>query len=179
MRHIEIEYKQILNKEVFESLRSYFKHAQFIQQENHYYLYEDPSLMLSTRIRKIEDKAVLTFKQKHLEAIIENHFELKHFEEDIFNREDVLLFLKNQNLHLSFTYIGKMVTHRYLVVENNQEICLDENHYLGQIDYELEVETLIDPKQAKQRFDELCVLFSIEKQHTLSKFARFIKQKEA
>lgn len=177
MRHLEIEYKQMLTKEQFHALLKHFPHAQLIQQNNRYFQYTDKSIKIATRIRTINEVSELTFKQQNTEGVIEHHFSMNSKDEDIFKRSDVLDFLNSHNLTSSFLPIGSLLTYRYLVIEENQEICMDENHYLEQLDYELEVETLIDPKKAQERFLELLLEFSIEKSESTSKFTRFIKQK--
>jgi uncharacterized protein YjbK len=177
MRHLEIEFKQMLTKEQFHVLLKHFPHAQLIQQNNRYFYYKDASIKIATRIRTIGDESELTFKQQNNEGVIEHRFKMNFNDEDIFNRLDVLDFLSSSNLTSTFLPIGSLLTHRYLVIEENQEICIDENHYLDQVDYELEVESLMDPKKAQDRFLKLLLEFSIEKRESLSKFARFIKQK--
>lgn len=177
MRHLEIEFKQMLTKAQTHALLKHFSHAQLIEQNNTYFLYKDTSIKIATRIRTIGDKSELTFKQRSLEGVIEHHFKMNSKDEDIFKRPDVLDFLSSLNLTSTFLPIGSLLTHRYFVIEENQEICIDENQYLGHVDYELEVESLKDPQKAQERFLEILNEFSIEKSETPSKFARFIKQK--
>jgi uncharacterized protein YjbK len=177
MRHIEIEFKQMLTEQQHHALLKHFNQAQLIEQNNTYYLYQDHPIDLVARIRTIHNSAQLTFKQKAAEGVIEHHFAMNAKDEDIFNRKDVVEFLSSLNLSSRFYSLGSLFTLRHLVIENNQEICIDENHYLDQIDYELEVETLGDAHRAHARFMEICQKFSIDVTPTSSKFSRYLKRK--
>lgn len=174
--YLEIEYSALLTQKQFNTCLRDLKPSLSFTQDNHYYQYNDKSIRIAARIRELNAQKILTFKMDHPTGRMEYNFNLTD-QEDPFNRVDVLNFLNSKNLKAGFTFIGTLTTHRSLIQEGYCEICLDENHYLGHCDYELEVESIDDPTRTKQRFTDLCVLFSIEQENYESKYARFLKQK--
>lgn len=174
--YLEIEYSALLTQIQFETLVHHLNLKHGIQQDNHYYQYNDPQVRIAARIRIIDRNRILTFKTDQDVGRMEYNF-LLTTERDPFLRDDVLSFLDSHHLKAGFTPIGIMTTHRYTLDEGEYEICLDKNHYLGVVDYELEVESKSNPQRAKQRFEELCGLVGIKDENPNSKFARFLKQK--
>lgn len=174
--HLEIEYKVLITKVQFEQLLNFFPNHQTLEHVNHYYAYSDPTVRLVSRIRTQSDHAVLTFKMDQEEGLLEYNFEVDSPNIAIFQRADVLNFLHQNHLMGNFQSIGQLKTIRHLILEDHQEICIDENHYNGITDYELEVESTKDAKKAYQRFHELCAIHHIEETKTVSKYGRFLKQ---
>ncbi len=177
MTQLEIEFKTLLTKKQFDDLKNHFKDAKLIKQDNHYFKYSDPKVKVACRLREIGDKCTLTFKQDHPEGRLETNFNNMIKDSNYFIRDDVQSFLKENNFNLEFIPIGNLLTHRYQVIEAHQEICIDENFYNGNVDYELEVESIDDPLSAKKRFIEICTLFNIEAQAPITKFERYLTQK--
>lgn len=177
MTELEIEYKTMLTQEQFNNLKDHFKDAILIKQNNRYFKYSDSNVHIACRIREKGNQATLTFKQDHLEGRLESNFKNIDLESDFFKHEDVLIFLNKNHLDKAFIYIGDLLTYRYQILEEHQEICIDENHYEGVIDYELEVESIDDPQSALNRFYEICDQFKINKESSISKFERYLKQK--
>ena len=177
MTQVEIEYKSLLTKAEFDQLRTHFKNAKLIIQNNIYYKYKNPNIKIACRIREKDGQATLTFKQDHTIGRLETNFKKIDKHSDFFAREDVKAFLIENGFTESFDPIGALLTYRYQILEEHQEICIDENHYDSIIDYELEVESIDSPESALDRFNELCEQFNIQKQTSISKFERYLKQK--
>lgn len=175
MTQLEIEFKTLLSEAQFNQMMESFKHAKVIKQINHYYQYSDPTVYISCRIRTIDNFNTLTFKQVHPEGRLETDF--KDVDENAFERADVKEFLNKNNLTKSFKPIGNLLSYRKLIEEDHLEICIDENHYLGKVDYELEVESIDNPLITEQRFNELCEQFEIKDKINISKYKRFLNQK--
>lgn len=175
MTQLEIEFKTLLSEAQFNQMMESFKHAKVIKQINHYYQYSDSSVYISCRIRTIEHTHTLTFKQDHPEGRLETDFQ--DVDENAFERADVKEFLNKNLLTKYFKPIGSLLTYRKLIKEDHLEICIDENHYLGKVDYELEVESIDSPTMTEQRFNELCERFDIKDKVSISKYKRFLNQK--
>lgn len=175
MSHLEIEYKALLTQQQFNDLNNYFNHSQTIHQINHYFLYLDPSVHISCRIRQIDTTFTLTFKQDHTVGKLETNFIDIDFTQP-FIRQDVQTFLIENNLNKPFTLIGSLTTIRHLTLEDHCEICLDENNYCGISDYELEVESIDDPFYTQALFNKICDEFELI-ENSASKFKRFLVKK--
>ncbi len=177
MTHVEIEYKTLLSIDEFNQLKNHFENAKLIRQNNIYFKYQNPNIKVACRIREIDDNCTLTFKQDHHLGRLETNFKNIDKNSNFFEREDVKEFLKENNFTEEFLNIGNLLTFRYQIMENHQEICIDENHYDGIIDYELEVENIDNIESTLKRFNELCALFKIKTLKPISKFERYLKQK--
>lgn len=176
MRHLEIEFKTLLNKDKYLEMKEYFKQAIVIRQSNHYYKYSDESVLISTRIREINHSFTLTFKQDCAQGRMETNFADIDSIDRAFEKKEVKAFLVEHHLHASFVPIGTLNTTRLLIIEDHQEICLDENKYAGITDYELEVESIDDATAAQERFDELILKFDIKEKKSISKFTRYLEK---
>ena len=65
MNHLEIEFKTLLTKEEYDSLRDFFKEQPPIRQTNHYIDTPDQAIrnhQMALRIRTLADRAELTLK---------------------------------------------------------------------------------------------------------------------
>lgn len=175
--HLEIEYKVLLEADQFKACLDAFPQATTRHQINHYFHYGDPSVRVVARIRTVDKQSTLTFKLDSEEGLLEYDFPLDGSEASPFKRTDVQVFLRDHRLLHEFTSLGDLETIRHAIMEATQEICLDENHYEGVTDYELEVEATLDASQAHRRFVELCHAHNIPITHAPSKYARFLKQK--
>lgn len=174
--YLEIEYSALLTETQFKDCLHSLNPSRTFTQDNHYYQYNDTAVRIAARIREFNTEKTLTFKVDQANGRMEYNFTLEK-QEDPFSKGDVLKFLSSMSLNAGFSFIGTLRTHRSIINEGYCEICLDENHYLGICDYELEVESISNPVQSKHRFNELCGQFSIEHENFESKYARFLKQK--
>ena len=65
MNHLEIEFKTLLTKEEYDSLKDFFKEQPPIRQTNHYIDTPDQAIrdhQMALRIRTLADRAELTLK---------------------------------------------------------------------------------------------------------------------
>ena len=141
---IENEYKIMLTKKEFFYLKRKLKKCTRIVQRNYYYdtynllLYESD---VTLRVREINGNLKLQYKSKPL---IKNKIYTREEKEKTINRVPFQIendFSEMQTPINNFYCIGNMLTIRYKEIINGLEICIDENHYLGITDYELELES--------------------------------------
>ena len=172
--NLEIEYKTLLTKDQFKQLSLDYDKIPIIKQVNHYYQYNDPSKSLVARIREIDQAFTLTFKIKQIKGRLEINFKVSSNDPNVFAREDVQSFLLENDFTQSFTYLGELTTYRRLIKEVDGELCIDENHYLGEVDYELEYEVSRDEGQAYSRFQELVEKYNLSNEKAKTKYHRFL-----
>ncbi|HFI0595860.1 TPA: CYTH domain-containing protein [Streptococcus suis] len=186
--HLEIEYKTLLTKSEYNRLLSEFSDVTPIYQTNYYI--DTPNLDMknhrfSLRIRTFEDIAELTLKipqeigNQEYNQLLDiqtaqgyiDHFELPPGPiADIISKTTVPL---NQ-----LAVWGHLKTKRLEKETSIGLMALDENDYLGQTDYELEVE-VSDAEEGKILFDEFLKKKSIQFKYASSKVARTAQKKSA
>ncbi|MCM1285690.1 MAG: AMP-binding protein [Acetobacter sp.] len=174
---LEKEFKCILDKKLFLSIKSKILDLKMVEQINYYYDTKDLSLHkkgITIRIREIENSFKLQYKSN---AIIRNN---------IFTREEKEITINNvpyqinpflfgiNNIDNTLSCLGNMKTIRYTTIENGVRICIDENHYLGIIDYELELECN-DEQLIKNWLHKYLDIYD-NKRHIGSKYQRWINQ---
>lgn len=172
--NLEIEYKTMLTQSQFEQLSLDYNTIPNIKQVNYYYQYTDLSKMIAARIRQIDDEFELTFKIKQAKGRLEVNFSVPSNDANVFNREDVKSFLLKNDYPQSFTYLGELTTYRRLIKEAHGDLCIDENHYLGTIDYELEYEVTQDEDKATLRYLELIERYHLNNEKAKTKYHRFL-----
>ncbi|RZT23174.1 MULTISPECIES: CYTH domain-containing protein [Fictibacillus] len=187
-QEIEIEFKNLLTYEEFLQLIDAFevRKSDFIEQTNYYFDTEDFQLKnhkSALRIRFKKDTYTLTLKQQFEEHILETH---QTIDKDIFPNmlngiplphgevTEVLRKLKIDNDEIKF--LGELTTNRVELPYQEGLLVLDENHYLGKIDYELEYESA-DYKKGQQIFLKLLKSKNIPERETKSKIHRFFAEK--
>jgi uncharacterized protein YjbK len=187
-QEIEIEFKNLLKYEEFFRLIHDFQvqKTAFTEQTNYYF--DTPDFQLKThesalRIRMKNHSYVLTLKQQYKEHILETHQSLdKEMFASILNNQklpdgEVTDVLKKLHIHVSkIQHLGELTTHRVEFPYEGGLLVLDENHYLGKIDYELEYEST-DYKRGEKIFLDLLQSKNIPKRETKSKIHRFFKEK--
>lgn len=136
----EFELKYMLTKHQFRCLRefieNYFKYQfERTKQVNYYYDTEDQYYFKkdsTVRIREKNGILLGTVKMHSLDTPYQS-------EEIPFEIERVPLQLTYQGKALKF--MGGLITYRYMIpITKETTLFLDENHYLGKVDYELEIE---------------------------------------
>ncbi len=173
-KSIETEHKCLLTKKHYQKLLEFYKYEyQEITQKNIYFI--DQKNMITTnkavlRIRKINNDSTITFKIKRDGKL----FEYEKNTDDLLDL-DLLEVLATYNIIPPFTETANLTTIRRLINLPKGELCLDENHYNNQIDYEVEYEE-------KESHDGLSILKSIlqenninYQENTTSKFQRATK----
>ncbi|MCM3719129.1 CYTH domain-containing protein [Fictibacillus phosphorivorans] len=187
-QEIEIEFKNLITYEEFLQLIDAFKvqKTDFVEQTNYYFDTEDFQLKnykCALRIRYKKDTYTLTLKQQFDEHILETH---QTIEKDAFPglingmtlpEGEVTKKLQSLGIHTeNIKYLGELTTHRVEFPYQRGLLVLDENHYLGHIDYELEYESA-DYKKGQQIFQELLKVKNIPDRETKSKIHRFFAKK--
>lgn len=135
---LEVEYKTLCTKSQFDQLLNLYPDHETIIQKNTY-LDSTPSLRgsgMAMRIRQINDKYYFTLKIREVRGNEEIEFEIPSFSLDYPPVQNIL-----HKYHIPpIQEAGVLVTTRHFVKLQNAELCMDENEYNGNIDYEIEYE---------------------------------------
>ncbi len=185
-QHIEIEYKNLLNKQDFERLVQFFKIEpnQFFTQQNHYFDTADFALKsqgTALRIREKNETYELTSKQPAAEGKLETNQDITKQEAELFLKDGQFPAGAVQDIiiqaglnPLQFNYFGTLRTDRAEVSYLGGLIVLDHSFYAGKEDYELEYE-VEDAHTGQKIFIELLETLNIPQQKTENKVKRFYK----
>lgn len=141
---IEKEIKILLNHNQYKKVLSTFDFKEEFIQTNYYYKSEGASTDITIRVREKENKTKLQIKipKKKQKSL---HIK-EEYEEEIIGIPDIickdkLITISGDYFFNDAVYIGKLSKKRRIYVyDDNTEIALDINEYLGKIDYELEIE---------------------------------------
>lgn len=179
--HLEIEYKTLLTKSEYNRLLPDFSDVSPVFQTNHYIdtpNFDMKNNRLSLRIRTFEEIAELTLKipqeignQEYNQALdiqtaksLLTHFQLPAGQiADIISITDIPFD--------KLAVWGSLTTERYEKETSIGLMALDKNDYLGQTDYELEVE-VTDADEGKILFADFLKKKSIQFKYASSKVAR-------
>jgi uncharacterized protein YjbK len=172
--NLEIEYKTLLTEEQFNHISLDFIEVPAIKQINFYYQYTDVNKPIAARIRQINQTFELTFKIKQTKGRLEVNFEVYGNDSNVFDREDIRSFLIENDYTQAFISLGELTSYRRLIKEDHGDLCIDENHYLGKIDYELEYEVTHDEKLAYARYLELVEKYHLSNEKAKTKYHRFL-----
>lgn len=140
---IEKEVKTLLSSQLYKKLKNTFEWNNFFHQVNYYYDYKNNNDFDTIRVRKKGSKYFLQLKRK----IKQNgSFHIKEeYESEIDNvpqkiDKEVIQQLTSI-MARDAIYVGELHTLRGVCLYSDTvKIMLDENKYLGTIDYELEIE---------------------------------------
>lgn len=190
VQEIEIEFKNLLTKNEFELLMQKYNVTirDFISQENYYFDTADFSLkdkQSALRIRKKQDKYILTLKQPHEQGLLETHQELTENQAfTLLNSEVAQIFDGSVKEAVSalginpdaLQYLGALKTDRIEIIDNENFLVLDHSFYLNHEDYELEYEVK-DPVTGKNKFLEILEQNNIPLRTTKNKIQRFFELK--
>ncbi|ATH95076.1 hypothetical protein ACH95_06335 [Bacillus glycinifermentans] len=184
-QELEIEFKNMLTKEEFEQLKSYYQFTQdqFVAQHNHYYDTAAFSLKekgAALRIREKQGRHVLTLKEPAPVGLTETHQTLPSKPDfEHFHIPKGHVFDRLQDLGIEpgdLGYFGTLTTDRAEKKLPEGLIVLDHSRYLQVEDYEIEFE-VADYEQGKLDFAKLLKTFGIPKRDTKNKIVRFYEQK--
>ncbi|ANC76663.1 hypothetical protein ABE65_007560 [Fictibacillus phosphorivorans] len=186
-QEIEIEFKNLLTQLEFLRLIDEFdvKQEAFHKQTNYYFDTQQFDLKhhrSALRVRTKNNGNTLTLKQKLDKHILETHQTVsEEIFEGLLNGDplpsgEVSDQIKKMNIDVKeITYLGELTTFRAEFPYKDGLLVLDENHYLGKIDYEIEYESA-DYISGLNNFNELLTIKQIPVRDTESKIARFFNE---
>jgi len=183
-QEIEIEFKNLLTREEFETLKKAFQISEsaFLFQENHYF--DTPEFALkengaALRIRMKKGTYTLTLKQPHREGVLETHQPLTReeafslIEGESFITGAIAEIVKNLNVRPEeIRRFGTLCTKRAQIDYKSGALVLDHSYYLQTDDYEIEYESG-DAAVGEQTFKELLQTFNIPIRKTENKIKRY------
>ncbi|MBY6036312.1 CYTH domain-containing protein [Fictibacillus nanhaiensis] len=187
-QEIEIEFKNILTYDEFLRLIHDFSvdKTDFKEQTNYYFDTLDLQLknnQSALRVRLKKDTYTLTLKQQFEKHILETH---QPISKELFStvlkgqtlpHGEVTEALQRLGINVSnILFLGDLTTMRVELSYKEGILVLDENHYLGKIDYELEYE-FADYNKGQKIFLELLQSKNIPMRETKSKIHRFFYEK--
>lgn len=173
--NLEIEYKTLVTQEQFKRLRDRFSVGRASKQINTYFDTPDRQLLavkVACRIRISEHAIEATVKRKTVEGVLEYNVTLDQFDPSVFRTEAFQNLFTSLGIHGDLIEVGQTETYRTIVDEPLGQLCFDENHYNGKIDYELEYETIGDPLAGYARFMEILTMENIPYVPSISKMQR-------
>lgn len=179
----EIEFKNLLTKQEFELLISFFQVEQkdFHSQTNYYFDTQDnffKNNRMGFRLRVLETHNELTLKQPLEEHVMEeNTIQVSDQERDAIIKQasfPSIPFFKLFNLTSPLISIGSLQTNRVQIPFENGSLFLDHSIYSQTEDFEVEYESS-DVKYGKKVFLELLDSHNIPIRHTDKKIARLVK----
>ncbi|PEK99468.1 CYTH domain-containing protein [Bacillus sp. AFS017336] len=188
-KEIEIEFKNLLTKEEFENLKTFFQinESRFRSQTNYYF--ETPSFSIkehggALRIRKKSATSyTLTLKIRQTVGHLEINQKISEseasnmLETSVLPDGEVKEYINEVKLNLNdLNLIGELTTNRVEFPYEDGLLVLDHSTYLNHEDYELEFE-VTDENIGKQQFINLLMDHQIPERKTLNKIKRFFNVK--
>jgi uncharacterized protein YjbK len=187
-KNIEIEFKNMVNREEFSSLIDFFniRSEDFSEQENHYF--DTPDFLLKAkgsalRIREKNGSFELTLKQPHPEGLLETNENLTESEAAEMIRtgkipaELIIRSIKELGIETDkLQYFGTLATKRAEKEYMKGLAVLDHSRYLNKEDFELEYE--VDNRhEGELTFLNLLKQLNIPVRKTENKIKRFYNEK--
>lgn len=142
-KHIEKEYKILVDKQQFHKLLSLYPKKDAVLQVNYYYDNEAMDIMHhhgAMRIREKEGIYIFTLKMYINHDLMEYECEVKHNHPDIFTTSEIKGVLNQFHIQGPFSLINRLETYRIMYEYEDYELCFDENYYHHTQDYEIEYE---------------------------------------
>ncbi|PEJ60801.1 CYTH domain-containing protein [Bacillus sp. AFS002410] len=188
-KEIEIEFKNLLTKEEFENLKTFFQinESRFQPQTNFYF--ETPNFSIkehggALRIRKKSSTSyTLTLKIRQTVGHLEINQKISEseasnmLETSVLPDGEVKEYINEVKLDLNdLKLIGELTTNRVEFPYEDGLLVLDHSTYLNHEDYELEFE-VTDENIGKQQFINLLMNHQIPERKTLNKIKRFFNVK--
>lgn len=184
-QEIEIEYKVVITKEMYETLAKALPFPEHAAEQINYY-FETPAFDLkqqksALRIRKKNNAYQLTLKETIQEGILETHDRLTEAEykswingapipKSHVHQQLNALKVSERDLH----YFGSLTTYRKTFTRNEIEYVLDKSTYNGHTDYELEIEAPTK-EIGFDAFTSLMEQYEIPAQKPITKIERFFQ----
>lgn len=180
MNHLEIEFKTLLTKEEYDSLKDFFKEQPPIRQTNHYIDTPDQAIrdhQMALRIRTLADRAELTLKVPQEAGHFEYNQALTFDQVEYFlsNKKlpqgEIASFLSDLGIPLAALDVwGSLETERREKRIPKGLLAFDRSRYNSIEDYELEME--VDAASDETYFHEFLKEKQIEYKPAKSKVAR-------
>lgn len=180
MNHLEIEFKTLLTKEEYDSLKDFFKEQPPIRQTNHYIDTPDQAIrnhQMALRIRTLADRAELTLKVPQEAGNFEYNQALTFDQvEDFLSKKklpqgEIASFLTDLGIPLAALDVwGSLETERREKRIPKGLLAFDRSRYNSIEDYELEME--VDAASDETYFHEFLKEKQIEYKPAKSKVAR-------
>lgn len=180
MNHLEIEFKTLLTKEEYDSLKDFFKEQPPIRQTNHYIDTPDQPIrnhQMALRIRTLADRAELTLKVPQKAGHFEYNQALTFDQvEDFLSKKklpqgEIASFLTDLGIPLvALDVWGSLETERREKRIPKGLLAFDRSRYNSIEDYELEME--VDAASDETYFHEFLKEKQIEYKPAKSKVAR-------
>lgn len=182
MNHLEIEFKTMLTQAEHRALLPYFEGLEPVRQTNYYLDTADFSLRqarVALRIRTFSDRAELTLKIPQQVGNYEYNLQLSQAEyqaildQTAFPDGEIKEILQSKGIApQAIRSLGSLTTIRHEKHTPIGLMALDESHYLGKTDYELELEVQ-DADQGQADFQAFLAQEQLEYKPGKSKIARF------
>lgn len=187
-QHIEIEFKNLLYLDEFETLKKFFKvtEADFATQENHYL--DTPGFELkdqqsALRIRQKNGKYELTLKQPAENGLLETNQSItKEMAEAILNGaplpgSEITTLIESMKINPStLQHFGTLQTSRAEFQYKGGLLVLDHSSYLNAEDFEVEYE-VTNKLEGQAIFLDLLGSLQIPVRKTENKIRRFYRAK--
>ena len=187
-KNIEIEFKNMVNREEFSSLIDFLniRSEDFSEQENHYF--DTPDFLLKAkgsalRIRQKNGSFELTLKQPHPEGLLETNENLTESEAAEMIRtgkipaELIIRSIKELGIETDkLQYFGTLATKRAEKEYMKGLAVLDHSRYLNKEDFELEYE-VDNRNEGELTFLNLLKQLNIPVRKTENKIKRFYNEK--
>ncbi len=188
-QEIEIEFKNIVTKNDFETLLTAFEidNSQFKKQINHYFdttNFQLKSHKCALRIREKSEKYTMTLKQPHEVGLLETHQALTKDEAEIALKGGPLpkgslaehLFNSFEIDIKECRFLGTLITKRAEIPYIGGTLVFDHSFYLDVEDFEIEYE-VTDEQKGKDIFAKLFLQNNIPMIKTENKIRRFFTKK--
>ncbi|PEV97418.1 CYTH domain-containing protein [Bacillus cereus] len=186
-QEIEIEFKNMVTEEEFETLCKSFSIEAFTKQVNHYF--ETPHFSLkeagsALRIRHKGETYTLTLKQPAEVGLLETHQVITEDEAKMMMETNTIIqgivvdqLYKLQIPVSALTYMGSLTTERSETLFEGGTLVFDHSFYYNHDDYEIEFEVQ-DEESGKAAFINLLTKHNIPVRHTNNKVKRFFLAKQ-
>ena len=144
-KHVEKEYKMLVNKEQFDKLCSLYENLNFITQTNTYYDTVNGDIQKkkgAMRIRERNGRFLFTLKmrQENLDGLCECECEVSENSIHALQSEEIVQLLHEYQIEAAIIPLTTLVTKRAVVETENAELCFDISTYGNHTDYEIEYE---------------------------------------
>lgn len=184
-KNLEIEYKMLLTEDIFHQLMNDFKGHTYSQTNYYLTSIELSALRYSFRIREKEGYYEMTLKTPAKTGRMEHNLEITKddliaIQKGKMPDNEITRLLKDKGFDLSLIKQAySLTTIRRDIPFDSGMLSLDENHYNGITDYELEFEVNNEEAGFKQ-FNELCHTYHLQyERNCASKIARVLSTLKA
>ncbi|RBW69947.1 CYTH domain-containing protein [Bacillus taeanensis] len=187
-QEVEIEFKNLLTKTEFNTLKKAFSltNQSFFSQINYYFDTKSFSLAgqkSALRVRKKNNNYELTLKQPHPDGLLETNQQISKeqfqtLKDGVFPDGEVKSILLLLNISPNtLIFLGDLTTNRAETRYKEGLLVLDHSFYLGKEDYELEYEVK-NAAVGKDDFNRLLHIHHIPMRKTNNKIKRFFDEKK-